>query len=57
MSMVDLWTDDHVEEAIKLLVDAERLVLWHRMGDGYNGPRPDQDIWLHDVRDFLVERA
>lgn len=57
MSMVDLWTDDHIEKAIKLLVDGERLVLWHRLGDGYNGPLPNVELWLKDVRAFLVEEA
>lgn len=56
MSRVDQWTDDHIETALRLLTDAERLVQWHTDMSGYNGPgyRPaGVDQWLKELKSFM----
>lgn len=57
MAAIDTWTDEQVETAIRLLVDAEWLVLWYRNPDGHKGPLRDPVNWLSDVRTFLLEKA
>lgn len=57
MAAIDTWTDEQVETAIRLLVDAQWLVLWYRNPDGHKGPLRDPVNWLSDVRTFLLKKA
>lgn len=51
MSKLDIWTDDHIETAIRLLVCAERLLEPHRSEEGECGR-----VW-EQINRFLKEEA
>lgn len=57
MSMLDTWTDDVAERALRLLMVGEVVVKSYRRPSEAEGVRPiTVDRWLTDVEKFLEER-
>jgi hypothetical protein len=56
MSMLDTWTDDVAERALRLLMVGEMVVRSYRTPDEAPGVRPvTVDRWLVDCTQFLEQ--